>query len=75
MSQLTTVDLLATKLVMHVLIEIHINMIASLNRMSFLCTPFVFNSKLKEIGGIELEPWLTRPFCHALRNMYAGQLV
>ena len=31
--------------------------------------------KLKEIGGIELEPWLTRPFCHALKNMYAGQQV
>ena len=37
--------------------------------------PIVFNRKLKEIGGIELEPWLTRPFCHALRNVHAGQLV
>ena len=35
----------------------------------------VFYRKLKEIGGIELEPWLTRPFCHALRNVHAGQLV
>ena len=52
---------------MHVLIE---TLIASMNRMSFLCTPIVFNRKLKEIGGIEFEPWLKRPFCHALRNMF-----
>ena len=37
--------------------------------------PIVVNRKLKEIGGIKFEPWLTRPFCDALRNMHAGQLV
>jgi len=52
-------------------------MIASLNKMSFLlyAPPIVFDRKVKEIGGIELEPWLTRPFCHTLMNVRAGQLV
>ena len=60
-------DLLATKLVMHVLIE-------TLTWLSLWIgchsnsPPIVFNKKLKEIGGIELEPWLTRPFCDALRK-------
>ena len=36
---------------------------------------FSIARKLKEIGGIEFEPWLTRPFCHALRSMHAGQLI
>ena len=57
---------------MHVLIE---TLIASMNRTSFLCTPNCFDRELKEIGGIEFEPWLTSPSCRALRNMHAGQLV
>ena len=36
---------------------------------------FLIARKLKEIGGIEFEPWLTKPFCHGLRNMHAGQLI
>ena len=37
--------------------------------------PIVLIGNFKEIGGIEFEPWLTSPSCHALRNMHVGQLV
>ena len=57
---------------MHVLIE---TLIASMIGCLSYAPPIVFNRKLKEIGGFEFEPWLTRPFCHALRNMHAGQLI
>ena len=55
---------------MHVLIIE--TLIASIIGCLSNAPPIVVNRKVKEIG---FEPLLIRPFCHALRNVHAGQLV